>query len=59
MQLPHARGEIDFDLDGTQEVVANAVDFNTFMTKVDTAIGRLNGYFNQLGLINDHYLVRK
>jgi flagellin len=46
----HARGEIEFEMDGTPEVVANAVDFNTFMTKVDTAIGTLNGYFNQLGI---------
>ena len=46
----HARGEIEFEMDGTPEVVANAVDFNSFMTKIDTAIGTLNGYFNQLGI---------
>ena len=46
----HARGEIEFELDGSSEVVANAVDFNTFMTKVDAAIGTLNEYFNQLGI---------
>ena len=46
----HARGEIEFAVDGTPEVVADAVDFNTFMTKVDTAIGTLNGYVNQLGI---------
>ena len=45
-----ARGAIDFDLDGSNEVVANANDFNAFMTHVDTAIGRLNGYMNQLGI---------
>ena len=44
------RGAIDFDLDGSNEVVANANDFNAFMTHVDTAIGRLNGYMNQLGI---------
>jgi flagellin len=44
------RGAIDFDLDGNGEVVAAAIDFNAFMTHVDTAIGRLNGYMNQLGI---------
>jgi flagellin len=46
----HARGEIEFEMDGTPEVTADATDFNTFMTKVDVAIGTLNGYFNELGI---------
>ena len=46
----HARGEIEFAVDGTPEVVADAVDFNALMTKIDTAIGTLNGYVNQLGI---------
>ena len=54
-----ARGAIDFDLDGSNEVVANANDFNAFMTHVDTAIGRLNGYMNQLGGIDQRSLSGK
>jgi flagellin len=46
----HARGEIEFEMDGTPEVRAVGADFRVFMTKVDTAIGTLNGYFNQLGI---------
>ena len=45
----HARGEIEFEMDGT-EVRAVGADFRALMTKVDTAIGTLNGYFNQLGI---------
>ena len=44
-----SRGQIDFTVSNSL-VDANAADFNTFMTKVDTAIGTLNGYFNQLGI---------
>ena len=51
------RGEIEFTIAGTStgqgdatEVDAGASDFNTFMTKVDDAIGTLNGYFNELGI---------
>ena len=42
-----ARGQIDFD---GSPVSADAADFRAFMTNVDTAIGTLNGYFNQLGI---------
>ena len=45
----HARGEIEFEMDGT-EVRAVGADFRVLMTKVDTAIGTLNGYVNQLGI---------
>jgi flagellin len=45
----HARGEIEFEMNGT-EVRAVGADFRVLMTKVDTAIGTLNGYFNQLGI---------
>ena len=44
-----SRGQIDFTVSNSL-VDSNAADFNTFMTKVDTAIGTLNGYFNQLGI---------
>ena len=44
------RGEIEFDLDGNSEVTANGVDFRAFTGHVDTAIGRLNGYMNQVGI---------
>ena len=44
------RGAIDFDLDGSNNVVANSGDFRTFTGHVDTAIGRLNGYMNQVGI---------
>ena len=43
------RGQIDFDVTAGL-VDADHSDFNTFMTKVDTAIGTLNGYVNQLGI---------
>ena len=48
-----ARGEIQFLTVGnsaTGNVTAEADDFNTFTTKVDTAIGTLNGYMNQVGI---------
>jgi flagellin len=48
-----ARGEIQFTTaDGTAatDVTAIANDFNTFTTKVDAAIGTLNGYMNQVGI---------
>ena len=45
----HARGEIEFQMNGTV-VHAVGADFRAFMTKVDTAIGTLNGYFNELGI---------
>ena len=48
-----ARGEIQFTTDDNTAagiLDANGIDFRTFMTKVDTAIGTLNGYFNQLGI---------
>ena len=46
-----ARGEIEFTTTtATGLIDAAADDFNTFMTKVDTAIGSLNGYINQLGI---------
>ena len=51
------RGEIEFTIAGTltgegnaNEVDAQATDFNTFTTKVDAAIGKLNGYMNQVGI---------
>jgi len=44
-----ARGEIEFEMNGT-EVRAVGADFRAFMTNVDTAIGTLNGYFNELGI---------
>ena len=44
-----ARGQVDFDV--TASVVdADHSDFNTFTTKVDTAIGTLNGFMNQVGI---------
>jgi flagellin len=49
-----ARGEIQFLLatpgTASSDLVANANDFNTFTTKVDAAIGTLNGYVNQVGI---------
>ena len=43
------RGQVDFDV--TNSVVdADHSDFNTFTTKVDTAIGTLNGFINQVGI---------
>ncbi len=45
----HARGEIEFEMNGT-EARAVGADFRVLMTKVDTAIGTLNAYFNQLGI---------
>ena len=44
-----ARGQIDFTVTNSL-VDANGADFNAFMTHVDTAIGRLNGYINQVGI---------
>jgi flagellin len=44
-----ARGEIEFDLNAGV-VVAAAIDFRSFTGHVDTAIGRLNGYMNQVGI---------
>ena len=44
-----ARGQIDFEV-SSDLVDADGADFRTFMTNVDTAIGTLNGYFNQLGI---------
>jgi flagellin len=48
------RGEIQFELDTattfTSNLSADGADFRSFMTKVDTAIGTLNGYFNELGI---------
>jgi flagellin len=43
------RGQIDFEVTGSN-VDADGADFRVFMTKVDTAIGTLNGHFNQLGI---------
>ena len=48
-----ARGQIDFEVTTTGSVTvvdADGADFRAFMTKVDTAIGTLNGYFNELGI---------
>ena len=47
------RGQIDFEVTtsgGVTVVDADGADFRTFMTKVDAAIGTLNGYFNELGI---------
>ena len=47
------RGQIDFEVTTTGSVTvvdADGADFRAFMTKVDSAIGTLNGYFNQLGI---------
>ena len=51
------RGEIEFTIAGTAagegtatETDAIAADFNTFTTKVDAAIGTLNGFVNQVGI---------
>ena len=47
------RGEIEFETSGNAEpgtAIADGADFRAFMTKVDTAIGTLNGHFNQLGI---------
>ena len=44
-----SRGEIEFNV-SSDKVTADAADFNTFTTKVDTAIGTLNGYMNQVGI---------
>ena len=47
------KGQINFDTTTTGSVTvvdAGAEDFNTFTTKVDTAIGTLNGYVNQVGI---------
>jgi flagellin len=43
------RGEIEFAMSG-DDVVAVAADFNSFMTKVDAAIAKLNGYVNEIGI---------
>ena len=46
-----SRGEIEFTTNSTTALVdADAADFNTFTGKVDTAIGSLNGYMNQVGI---------
>ena len=45
----HARGEIEFEI-SSSNVIADGADFRSFMTDVDTAIGTLNGYFNELGI---------
>ena len=46
-----SRGEIEFTTDSTTALVdANAADFNTFTGKVDTAIGSLNNFMNQVGI---------
>ena len=44
-----SRGEIEFETDNGN-VEALARDFNKFATFVDTAIGTLNGYVNQVGI---------
>ena len=44
-----ARGEIEFEV-ANSVVQAVHTDFNTFATKVDTAIGTLNGFMNQVGI---------
>jgi flagellin len=44
-----ARGELEFEV-ANSEVEAVHGDFNTFATKVDTAIGTLNGFMNQVGI---------
>ena len=51
------RGEIDFLIAGTAagegtdtEVDATGADFRSFTTSVDTAISRLSGFMNQLGI---------
>ena len=44
-----ARGQVDFDVTASL-VDADHSDFNTFTTKVDTAIGTLNGFMNQVGI---------
>ncbi len=44
-----ARGEIEFEVDSGLVEAVHA-DFNTFATKVDTAIGTLNGFMNQVGI---------
>ena len=44
-----ARGEIEFEV-ASSDVEAVHGDFNTFATKVDTAIGTLNGFMNQVGI---------
>tara|TARA_X000000950_G_scaffold232926_1_gene282177 strand:- start:18 stop:977 length:960 start_codon:yes stop_codon:yes gene_type:complete len=43
------RGEIEFAV-SSGDVVAVGADFRTFISKVDSAIGTLNGYFNELGI---------
>ena len=48
-----ARGEIEFETVGdnaTGNVEATASNFNAFTAFVDTAIGTLNGYMNQVGI---------
>ena len=44
-----SRGQVDFDVTASL-VDADHSDFNTFTTKVDTAIGTLNGFMNQVGI---------
>ena len=44
----HARGEIEFEMGWDRS--GAKMRTSIFMTKVDTAIGTLNGYFNQLGI---------
>ena len=44
-----ARGQVDFDVTASL-VDADHSDFNTFTVKVDTAIGTLNGFINQVGI---------
>ena len=44
-----ARGEIEFEVD-SGVVEADHFDFNDFATHVDSAIGTLNGFMNQVGI---------
>ena len=48
-QTDESRGEIEFVV-SSSAVTANAADFNNFTTKVDEAIGKLNGFVNQVGI---------
>ena len=48
--MDQPRGQIDFEINVDNEVIADGWDFRIFMNKINTAISTLNGYTNELGI---------
>ena len=48
--MDQPRGQIDFEINVDNEVIADGWDFRIFMNKINTAISTLNGYNNELGI---------